>query len=101
MDRTYDARSDIEPPSFNLGITQDIEEANMVACTPGHDISNVAEDSDKEQELNFLARTPDQPISKSVDASDKSGEGNAVHKTPSSHGGNDTHKPVSAFHFHS
>uniref|UniRef100_A0A0E0G9V6 Uncharacterized protein n=1 Tax=Oryza nivara TaxID=4536 RepID=A0A0E0G9V6_ORYNI len=87
VDRTYDARSDIEPPSFNLGITQDIEEANMVACTPGHDISNVAEDSDKEQELNFLARTPDQPISKSVDASDKSGEGNAVHKTPSSHGG--------------
>nr|BAD37729.1 hypothetical protein [Oryza sativa Japonica Group]BAD38572.1 hypothetical protein [Oryza sativa Japonica Group] len=75
VDRTYDARSDIEPPSFNLGITQDIEEANMVACTPGHDISNVAEDSDKEQELNFLARTPDQPISKSVDASDKSGEG--------------------------
>ncbi|BAS94496.1 Os05g0471900 [Oryza sativa Japonica Group] len=74
VDRTYDARSDIEPPSFNLGITQDIEEANMVACTPGHDISNVAEDSDKEQELNFLARTPDQPISKSVDASDKSGE---------------------------
>nr|BAD37793.1 hypothetical protein [Oryza sativa Japonica Group] len=56
VDRTYDARSDIEPPSFNLGITQDIEEANMVACTPGHDISNVAEDSDKEQELNFLAR---------------------------------------------
>ncbi|KAF2938111.1 hypothetical protein DAI22_03g096100 [Oryza sativa Japonica Group] len=87
VDRTYDARSDIEPPSFNLGITQDIEEANMVACTPGHDISNVAEDSDKEQELNFLARTPDQPISKSVDASDKSGEGNAMHKTPSSHGG--------------
>uniref|UniRef100_A0A0E0P4X2 Aminotransferase-like plant mobile domain-containing protein n=1 Tax=Oryza rufipogon TaxID=4529 RepID=A0A0E0P4X2_ORYRU len=74
VDRTYDARSDIEPPSFNLGITQDIEEVNMVACTPGHDISNVAEDSYKEQELNFLARTPDQPISKSVDASDKSGE---------------------------
>uniref|UniRef100_A0A0E0KGT4 Ubiquitin-like protease family profile domain-containing protein n=1 Tax=Oryza punctata TaxID=4537 RepID=A0A0E0KGT4_ORYPU len=38
-DRTYDVGTNIEPPSFNLGMTQDIEEANMVACTPGHDIS--------------------------------------------------------------
>uniref|UniRef100_A0A0D3FS79 Uncharacterized protein n=1 Tax=Oryza barthii TaxID=65489 RepID=A0A0D3FS79_9ORYZ len=85
VDRTYDARSNIEPPSFNLGITQDIEEVNMVACTPGHDISNVAEDSDKEQELNFLARTPDQPISKSVDASDKSGEAGDDQWNPEDH----------------
>uniref|UniRef100_A0A0E0ME29 Uncharacterized protein n=2 Tax=Oryza punctata TaxID=4537 RepID=A0A0E0ME29_ORYPU len=99
-DRTYDAGTDIEPPSFNLGMTQDIEEANMVACTPGHDISKVAEDSEKEQELNILVRTPDQTILKSVEASDKYGEYNAVHKTPSSHGGYQQTK-LSSFSPHS
>ncbi|EEC73277.1 hypothetical protein OsI_07420 [Oryza sativa Indica Group] len=74
-----------EPPSFDLGITQDIEDANMVACTPGHDISKVVEDSEKAQELK--AHTPDQAISKLVQASDEAGEDNAVQKTPFSQSG--------------
>uniref|UniRef100_A0A0D9YSW0 Aminotransferase-like plant mobile domain-containing protein n=1 Tax=Oryza glumipatula TaxID=40148 RepID=A0A0D9YSW0_9ORYZ len=74
-----------QPPSFDLGITQDIEDANMVACTPGHGISKVVEDSEKAQELK--AHTPDQAISKLVQASDEAGEDNAVQKTPFSQSG--------------
>lgn len=57
----------------------------MVACTPGHDISKVVEDSEKAQELK--AHTPDQAISKLVQASDEAGEDNAVQKTPFSQSG--------------